>query len=99
MDNLLRRLVVPPGKKISRFVHRGSVAADIGCGPGYFTIATAEPIGPTGIVYAVDSDLKSIRAVIEKSKARGLEKVIEPHIASAAELSLMVVFPLLSGTP
>jgi len=89
MDNVIRRLVSPPKKKISRFIHSGSVAADIGCGPGYFTIPMAELVGPKGRVYAVDSDPKSIQAVIVKSQARGLQKIIEARTASAADIQFI----------
>jgi predicted methyltransferase len=35
-------------------VHRGSVAADIGCGAGYFTFHLADRVGSQGHVYAED---------------------------------------------
>lgn len=34
----------------------GSRVADVGCGPGYFTLAYAGLAGPTGHVHAVDTD-------------------------------------------
>lgn len=86
MDNFIRRLVSPPKNKISGFVRRGSVAADIGCGPGYFTIPMAELVGKGGKVYAVDSDPKSINALEAKSAAQGFQNVIEAHTASAADM-------------
>jgi len=30
------------------------VVADLGCGPGYYTLPLAESVGPEGRVYAVD---------------------------------------------
>ena len=89
MDNLIRRLMSPPEKKISKFVHSGIIAADLGCGPGYFTIPMAEMTGPTGKVYAVDSDQRSIQALTTKSESRGLESVIQAHTASAADVSFI----------
>jgi ubiquinone/menaquinone biosynthesis C-methylase UbiE len=86
MDNYIRRLISPPKKKILRFLHPGTVVADLGCGPGYFTIPMAEITGPTGRVYAVDSDLKSIQVLRTKSKAQGLENIIVAYTASAADL-------------
>jgi ubiquinone/menaquinone biosynthesis C-methylase UbiE len=86
MDNFIRRLVFPPKKTISRFIRTGTVAADVGCGPGYFTIPMAELIGPTGRVFAVDSDPRSIQAVKAKSSTRGLQNIIETHTASAADM-------------
>ena len=51
-------------------VKKGIVVADLGCGPGFFTIPLASIVGPGGVVYAVDSDsdmLKHLRQNIEKS--------------------------------
>ncbi|MDG7012309.1 MAG: class I SAM-dependent methyltransferase [Nitrososphaerota archaeon] len=36
-------------------VKRGSSVADLGCGPGFFTIPLAEAVGERGVVFAVDS--------------------------------------------
>ena len=36
-------------------VRRGAVVADLGCGPGFFTIPLAEAVGERGVVFAVDS--------------------------------------------
>jgi ubiquinone/menaquinone biosynthesis C-methylase UbiE len=35
-------------------VHQGTVAADVGCGAGYFTFDLAQRVGPQGRVYAED---------------------------------------------
>ncbi len=86
MDNFLRRRFSPPKKKVSRFLSAGSVVADVGCGPGYFTIPIAELVGSTGKVYAADSDPKSIKMLKAKSDAQGLGNIIEAHTTSAASL-------------
>ena len=85
MDNFVRHLLFPP-KKMSKFLSVGSVVADIGCGPGYFTIPMAELVGSTGKVYAADSDPKSINALNAKSSARRLGNIIEAHATSASNL-------------
>jgi len=59
-DNLFRRLFSNP-KKFCRYVTTGQVVADLGCGPGYYTLALAECVGLEGRTYAVDSDEKAIR--------------------------------------
>ena len=86
MDNFVRRWFSPPEKKISRFLSAGFVVADVGCGPGYFTIPIAERVGSKGKVYAADLDPKSIKALEAKSDAHGLANVIEAHTTSAADL-------------
>jgi ubiquinone/menaquinone biosynthesis C-methylase UbiE len=57
----------------------GSVVADVGAGPGYFTFHLAERVGPQGKVYAVDiqSDvLAQIRSRAEKEKLKQIETVL-----------------------
>ena len=84
MDNFIRRLLSPP-KKFSKFVSQGNVVADLGCGPGYFTIPMAKSVGDNGTVYAVDSDAKSIEKLRERTKAQ-LRSVVEAWIASASHV-------------
>jgi len=62
------------------------MCADIGCGPGYFTIPMAELTGSTERVYAVDSDTKAIEILDAKSKAKGLQEIIKTHTTSAANM-------------
>jgi len=89
LDNFLRRLVSPPKKRMSRFITTGSVVADLGCGPGHFTIPIAELVGSGGKVYAVDSDPRSIKALRAKTDGRDSEAVVEAHVASAANLDFI----------
>jgi len=86
-DNLIRKLYEPP-QKFSAYVAPGQVVADLGCGPGYFTIPLAECVGPQGRVYAVDSYPNAIRAAEKKILKRGLHN-IELHACSAADLSFI----------
>jgi ubiquinone/menaquinone biosynthesis C-methylase UbiE len=89
MDNFVRRLISPPEKKVSRFVTPGIVTADIGCGPGYFTVPIAERVGASGKVYAADADPKSIDALKAKMSARGLQNIVEAQTTSAASLKFI----------
>jgi SAM-dependent methyltransferase len=86
-DNLIRRLFSNPDK-YCRYVTKGQVVADLGCGPGYYTLALAESVGPEGRVYAVDSDEKAIRALEKKATKRGCRN-IEAHASSASNLSFI----------
>jgi len=88
-DNFLRRLVSPPKKKISKFISAGAAVADVGCGPGDFTIPIAELVGPEGKVYAADSDPKSIQVLKSKAEGRGLQRIIQAETASAANLEFI----------
>lgn len=87
-DNLIRRLFDPPQKIVEPYVKNGQVVADLGCGPGFHTLALAKLVGPEGRVYAVDADEKAIRAVEKKAEKSGY-KNIEAHVSSASDLSFI----------
>jgi len=87
-DNLIRRLFAPPPRLVEPYVTNGQVVADLGCGPGYYTLALAELVGPEGRVYAVDSDEKAIRALEKKANKHGHHN-IETHASSASDLSFI----------
>ena len=87
-DNPIRRLFEPPQRLVKSYVTNGQVLADLGCGPGYYTLALAEFVGPEGRVYAVDSDEKAIRALEKKADKRGYHN-IETHASSASDLSFI----------
>ncbi len=87
LDNPLRRLLDDP-RKYCKYVRPGQVVADLGCGPGFFTIPLAETVGPGGRVYAVDSDIRPIRAVERKARKKSLGN-IETHHTSAGNLSFI----------
>jgi len=64
------------------------VVADLGCGPGYYTLALAEAIGPEGRVYAVDSNEKAIQELEKKANKQSLHN-IEAHASSASDLNFI----------
>jgi ubiquinone/menaquinone biosynthesis C-methylase UbiE len=86
-DNPLRTLFCN-SRKYCSYVKQDQMVADLGCGPGYYTLALAEYVGPKGRVYAVDSDEKAIRAVERKAAKRGYHN-IEAYASSAANLSFI----------
>lgn len=89
LDNLIRRLISPPEKKIRKYVSSGITVADVGCGPGHFTISMAEAVGPKGKVYAADSDPKSIEVLKAESKHKGFQNIIDARTTSAANLQFI----------
>ncbi|MGH9661205.1 MAG: class I SAM-dependent methyltransferase [Bryobacteraceae bacterium] len=56
-------------------IARGSVAADIGAGVGYFTWRLAERVGPNGKVYANDIQPRMLERLRRDLAARGLGNV------------------------
>ena len=60
-------------------VKAGSVAADVGCGKGYFTLKLAERVGPTGKVYAEDirdDGLANVRSEADKGGFKQVQTVL-----------------------
>lgn len=89
MDNLLRRLIVRPRRLVGKYLKVGETVADLGSGPGFYTLPIAETLGGSGRVYAVDFDPKSIEALKVKVERRGMQGLVETHVASAAEINFL----------
>jgi ubiquinone/menaquinone biosynthesis C-methylase UbiE len=86
-DNVFRRLFDNPNGFCS-YIAIGQTVADLGCGPGFYSLGLAKCVGPKGKVYAVDSDEKAIRALEKKTDKRGHHN-IEARVSSASDLSFI----------
>ena len=51
-------------------IKKGMVVADLGCGPGYFTIDIASMVGKSGLVYAVDTNPVMLDYLAKRAKRR-----------------------------
>ncbi len=75
-------------------IEKGTVVADLACGPGFFTIPIAAKVGSKGNVYAVDSNpgmLVHLRNNIRKSGiAAGVIKAIEANVSDTGIPSMSV---------
>jgi SAM-dependent methyltransferase len=68
-----RLRLLPPRELLARAgVQEGMVVADIGCGPGFFTLPAAQMVGPAGRIYAIDIHPEMLKAVQEKARRAGL---------------------------
>lgn len=85
--NPLRRFFVDP-LMFNIYVQPGHIVADIGCGPGYFTLPLAECVGYRGQVYAIDSNEHAVKAVRQRAERQGINNVIGVK-ASAAHMELI----------
>lgn len=63
----------------------GQMVADVGCGPGFFTLPAAVAVGPTGRVYAVDIATQMLELVRARAAAARLDNV---ETRQASELAL-----------
>lgn len=53
----------------------GDTVADIGCGPGFFTLPAAEIVGPEGVVVAADIQGEMLTTVRMRAAEQGLSNV------------------------
>ncbi|MBN1625418.1 MAG: class I SAM-dependent methyltransferase [Deltaproteobacteria bacterium] len=88
LDNTFRRLLQNPVKILAPHVSEGMTAFDIGCGPGFFTIAMAELAGESGKVIAVDLQEEMLGKVHNKVRGTKLEKRIKLHRCEKERLNI-----------
>ncbi len=80
LDNGIRRLLQNPRRLFGEYVKPGSVAFDVGCGPGAFTQTLAEMVGPGGTVVAVDVQEAMLSMARRKLTTAGLaDRVVFHH--------------------
>lgn len=67
----------------------GQTLADIGCGPGFFSLPAAEIVGPGGKVFAVDVQQEMVTAVQQRARDAGLRN-LEAQRVNEMEMALPV---------
>src|SRR5487761_1929431 len=71
-----RMAMLQPEKLLSELgVAEGMTIADIGCGPGFFTIPAARLVGPSGTALAADIQGEMLSAVRSRALEHGLTNV------------------------
>jgi len=88
LDNIVRMLFQSPKRIVGRYIEPGQTVIDIGCGPGFFTLAMAEMVGEEGRVIAVDLQREMLDKVRKKSRKAGLASRIELHQCGEDRLGL-----------
>jgi ubiquinone/menaquinone biosynthesis C-methylase UbiE len=68
-------------------VREGSVACDLGVGPGVFALRLARAVGPRGRVHAVDVDARMIEILRERLRGAGIANV-NPVLAPEGDAAL-----------
>ena len=79
-------------------LRRGQTVAEIGAGPGFWTLRLARAVGPSGRVYAVDPEpagLEVLRQRLQKTRAKNVTPVLggadDPLLpAGRCDLALIV---------
>jgi ubiquinone/menaquinone biosynthesis C-methylase UbiE len=76
LDSEERRRELPPERVIGLLPLRpDQTVADVGCGPGFFTLPLAQKL-PEGTVIAVDVDREFLEQVGRKARLAGLKNVL-----------------------
>lgn len=105
LDNRIRRFVHNPHKILKRYIQSGMTILDLGCGPGFFSIAAAEMVGATGKVIAVDLQegmLLKVRNKINGTKIKErikLHKCEESKIGVSDKVDFLLAFYMVHEVP
>ena len=105
LDISLRKMFQNPQKILKPFIQEVMTTADLGCGPGFFTIEMAKMVGKTGKVTAVDLQDGMLDIVREKVSNSDLQNIIKFHKCSADKTGLsesfdfILVFYMLHEVP
>ena len=68
-------------------IKKGDVVADIGAGPGFFSLRAARHVGSTGKVFAVDVQQEMMDGLRRMAQKSGLENIV-PILGSAGDPKL-----------
>lgn len=88
LDNCLRRWLQNPRKILGPYVAPDMTVLDVGCGPGFFTLALARLVGPAGRVIAVDLQEGMLDIVRRKIAGTDLEGRIALQRCAADRLNV-----------
>lgn len=71
-----RQAALQPEQLLRRLgLRSGDTLADVGSGPGFFTVPAAEIVGPEGLVYAADIQGEMLTAVRSRAAQAGFSNV------------------------
>ncbi|MFX1497743.1 MAG: class I SAM-dependent methyltransferase [Promethearchaeota archaeon] len=72
----IRDLFHPPIEKVEKAgINEGDYVLDYGCGPGSYTLAAAEKVGPNGRVVAADIHPLAIKKVENKANKKNFKNI------------------------
>ncbi|MGB2854830.1 MAG: class I SAM-dependent methyltransferase [Dehalococcoidia bacterium] len=105
-DNPLRRIFDNPSRTLKAAgIQPGQQVLEVGCGPGYFTIAAAKLVGDNGCIHAIDLHPLAIKMVEAKVQKTSLTNV-NARIADAANrglpaegIDLILLFAVIHALP
>jgi len=87
-DNPLRRFLHDPQAMLGPYIKDGMTVADIGCGMGYFSVAMAKLVGPTGKVLAVDLQEQMLQYLKKRALRAGVTERITTVLAESDDIKV-----------
>lgn len=96
LDIWIRKYIQNPYKIFGKYIKEGNIVLDLGCGPGFFSMAMAEMVGEKGRVISVDIQEEMLQMLREKSERAGLVSRIVLHKSQPDKIGIseMVNFAL-----
>jgi len=88
LDTRFRRWFQSPKKILKPYIKEGMTVLDLGCGPGFFSVALAEMVGETGRVIAADLQEGMLQKLQEKIKLWELQNRITLHKCKEDKIGL-----------
>jgi ubiquinone/menaquinone biosynthesis C-methylase UbiE len=79
LDNWIRKYIHSPYKIVGEYIKEGQTVLDLGCGPGFFSLAMAEMVGEKGRVISVDIQEEMLQMLRDKCERAGLKSRIILH--------------------
>lgn len=84
----LRRLVQKPEIIMKGLIEPGQTAADIGCGPGFFTLPMAEMVQDKGTVIAADLQQEMLDKLRERASKKAIQNTIKYHLCESGRIGI-----------
>jgi len=88
LSTSLRRLIQKPEKILDGLVRPGQTAADIGCGPGFFTLPLAQMVGETGTVVAADLQAEMLARLRTRAARLKITNTIKYHLCEPERIGI-----------
>jgi Cyclopropane fatty acid synthase and related methyltransferases len=88
LDNWFRKLIQNPCEVVGGYVEAGQTVLDLGCGPGFFSLAMAEMVGEKRRVFSVDIQEEMLQLFRDKSERIGLKSRIVFYKAQPDKIGL-----------
>jgi ubiquinone/menaquinone biosynthesis C-methylase UbiE len=88
LDSKVRSWVQNPKKILRPYIKEGMTVLDIGCGPGFFSVAIADMVGKNGKVIAADMQEGMLQKLYIKIAGTQLEERIKLHKSQQHRIGL-----------